>query len=83
MSMGTLRALAEALDGQLVGNDCRYDAVCTDSRQLEPGALFVALRGERFDGHRFVSQAAASPTNWRTWAEVSTWIARLILGLAA
>ena len=57
--MGTLRALAEALDGQLVGNDRHYDAVCTDSRRLEPGGLIVARRGERFDGHRFVSQAAA------------------------
>jgi len=32
-------------------------AVCTDTRQLEPGALFVALRGERFDGHDFVAHA--------------------------
>ena len=31
----------------------------TDSRTLEPGALFVALRGERFDGHDFVPEAAA------------------------
>jgi len=29
----------------------------TDSRQLSAGALFVALRGERFDGHAFLSQA--------------------------
>lgn len=33
--------------------------VCTDTRSLEPGALFVALRGERFDGTRFVGQALA------------------------
>jgi UDP-N-acetylmuramoyl-tripeptide--D-alanyl-D-alanine ligase len=30
----------------------------TDSRAIEPGNLFVALRGERFDGHRFAAQAA-------------------------
>jgi len=32
--------------------------VCTDSRQLQPGDLFLALKGERFDGHAFLQQAA-------------------------
>lgn len=36
------------------------DAVCTDSRALKPGAIFVALRGEKFDGHDFIRQAAES-----------------------
>lgn len=31
--------------------------VCTDSRAVEPGNLYVALRGETHDGHRFVKQA--------------------------
>ncbi len=31
--------------------------VCTDSRNIEPGCLFVALRGDRFDGHGFVEDA--------------------------
>jgi len=35
-------------------------AVRTDSRAVQPGDLFVALRGERFDGHDFVEQARAS-----------------------
>lgn len=35
-------------------------AVSTDSRAIAPGSLFVALRGERFDGHGFVRAAAAS-----------------------
>src|SRR5438045_9326849 len=30
----------------------------TDSRTLNPGELFVALRGENFDGHNFVESAA-------------------------
>ena len=34
-----------------------FNSVSTDTRQLEPGALFVALRGERFDGNEFVEQA--------------------------
>lgn len=33
-------------------------SVCTDSRALRPGDLFVALRGENFDGHAFASEAA-------------------------
>ncbi|HUE76542.1 MAG TPA: UDP-N-acetylmuramoyl-tripeptide--D-alanyl-D-alanine ligase [Longimicrobiales bacterium] len=35
-----------------------YSSVGTDTRTIEPGALFVALRGENFDGHTFLSQAA-------------------------
>jgi UDP-N-acetylmuramoyl-tripeptide--D-alanyl-D-alanine ligase len=31
--------------------------VCTDSRNLQPGDLFVALKGEHFDGHTFAGQA--------------------------
>jgi len=34
-------------------------AVCTDSRQLAPGQLFVPLVGERFDGHTFLPLAAS------------------------
>lgn len=33
--------------------------VTTDSRALQPGDLFVALRGDRFDGHDFVAQVLA------------------------
>lgn len=35
-----------------------FPAVSTDTRSLPPGALFVALRGERFDAHDFLQQAA-------------------------
>ena len=38
----------------------RPNAVGTDTRSLAPGALFFALRGERFDGHDFVEQAASA-----------------------
>lgn len=34
-----------------------FTEVCTDSRKIKPGCLFVALSGERFDGHEFVAQA--------------------------
>jgi len=36
----------------------RFTSVCSDSRQIRPDCLFVALRGERFDGHDFVAEAA-------------------------
>ena len=36
----------------------RVATVCTDSRALKAGDLFVALRGENFDGHTFVAEAA-------------------------
>jgi UDP-N-acetylmuramoyl-tripeptide--D-alanyl-D-alanine ligase len=42
-------------DGQL-----RLARVHTDSRSLQPGDLFVALRGERFDAHDFLPQARAA-----------------------
>lgn len=34
-----------------------FRRVCTDSRAIEPGDLFVALRGETFDGHAYLAQA--------------------------
>lgn len=37
----------------------RFDSVSTDTRDLRGGALFIALRGERFDGHEFLSRAAS------------------------
>jgi UDP-N-acetylmuramoyl-tripeptide--D-alanyl-D-alanine ligase len=55
----TLSDAAQAAGGQLVGEDHRYGAVSTDSRTLQPGALFVALRGPNFDGREFVAAAAA------------------------
>ena len=54
----TLRDVAQAVGGQLVGADYPYSAVATDSRTLAPGALFVALRGPNFDGREFVAAAA-------------------------
>jgi len=41
------------------GADAAFDGVSTDSRQVSIGNLFVALRGERFDAHDFLSEVAA------------------------
>lgn len=42
------------------GEAPQFTSVCTDSRAVSPGCLFVAIPGERFDGHDFVSAAAAA-----------------------
>ena len=62
MDATTLQLLATWADATLSGgNPARtVTQVCTDSRKLAPGDLFVALRGENFDGHAFVAQAAAT-----------------------
>lgn len=55
----TLNELAQILNGELHGQSLTIDAVTTDTRQLTPGCLFVALKGERFDAHDFAEQAKA------------------------
>ncbi len=52
-----LTEIATAVDGILRGEDVRISSVVTDSRRAEPGALFVALRGDETDGHGYVSDA--------------------------
>jgi UDP-N-acetylmuramoyl-tripeptide--D-alanyl-D-alanine ligase len=48
---------ARVVAGRAVGANVRFTRVTTDSRKLMPGDLFVALVGERFDGHDFVPAA--------------------------
>src|SRR5450631_3733661 len=55
----TLSEAARTLGGRLIGEDRPYCSVSTDSRTLMAGALFVALRGPKFDGADFVEGAAA------------------------
>jgi UDP-N-acetylmuramoyl-tripeptide--D-alanyl-D-alanine ligase len=50
---------AQAIHGALRGPNAWFSGVSTDSRSLSPGDLFVAIKGERFDGNDFVSQAFA------------------------
>jgi len=54
----TLDSFARACSGRLAGPDAPFAAVSIDSRTLSPGDLFVAIRGERFDGHDFAAAAA-------------------------
>lgn len=50
-----LAEAAQAVSGRVIGADVAFSAVSSDSRAIQPGDLFVALRGERFDGHDFVA----------------------------
>jgi UDP-N-acetylmuramoyl-tripeptide--D-alanyl-D-alanine ligase len=54
----TLSQIADYAKGTIAGGDPneRILKLSTDSRTLQPGELFVALRGENFDGHRFVEK---------------------------
>ena len=55
--MMDLVELARATDGACAGAPAAFSGVCTDSRVLAPGDLFVALRGDSHDGHDYVPQA--------------------------
>ena len=55
-----LSVIAHEVDGRLDGADAEVTHVVTDSREAGPGALFVALRGERADGVRYVPDALAA-----------------------
>ena len=55
--MMLLSQAAQALNGRLIGADAPFNAVSSDSRAITPGDLFVALKGENFDGSDFIQSA--------------------------
>ena len=57
--MMDLQGAAVLTRGTAVGGNVVFESVSTDSRALQSGQLFVALRGERFDAHDFLDQAVA------------------------
>lgn len=59
--MLSLREAAQALKAKLAASDSQltFKRVTTDSRDIQAGDLFVALKGERFDAHNFVAAALA------------------------
>ena len=53
----TLGEIAAFCGGTLVGDpNIEVTAFYTDSRQTEPGKMFVPIRGENVDGHKFIPQ---------------------------
>ncbi|WP_025918007.1 UDP-N-acetylmuramoyl-tripeptide--D-alanyl-D-alanine ligase [Herminiimonas sp. CN] len=55
----SLLALQSRLSGAHATGDAMFDGVTTDSRNVSPGNLFVALRGEHFDAHDFLTDVVA------------------------
>jgi len=55
--MMMLSQAADALKAKLSGADICFNAVSKDTRTLAAGDLYIAIKGENFDGHEFVSQA--------------------------
>ncbi len=54
----TLSELTNALEARLIGADASFDGVSIDSRAIQPGQLFIALTGPRFDGHDYLNDVA-------------------------
>nr|WP_306606301.1 UDP-N-acetylmuramoyl-tripeptide--D-alanyl-D-alanine ligase [Azonexus sp.] len=63
----------------MLGDDVALDGVSTDTRSVAAGQLFVALRGERFDAHDYLSQAVQAGANAVLVADA----ARVPAGVAA
>lgn len=57
----TLEQLKQSVDGEGVGplssEPVTFTTVSTDSRDIVPGALYIAIKGENFDGHDFIKEA--------------------------
>ena len=58
----SISEIVTATSGELIGTDTErvVRMVSTDTRSLGEGSLFVALRGDNFDGHKFTEQAVAN-----------------------
>ncbi|WAR45223.1 UDP-N-acetylmuramoyl-tripeptide--D-alanyl-D-alanine ligase [Methylomonas rapida] len=52
-----LSEIAAAINGKLIGNDATVNGVSIDTRTLQPGNLYIAIKGKQFDGHDFVDTA--------------------------
>lgn len=52
-----LTTFADILQTSISGQDVEIDSLCLDTRDLHPGQLFIALKGDQFDGHDFLPLA--------------------------
>ncbi|WP_350016708.1 UDP-N-acetylmuramoyl-tripeptide--D-alanyl-D-alanine ligase [Rhodanobacter sp. IGA1.0] len=57
--MMALATIAVWTGGRLLAGDAEITGVAIDTRKLKPGDLFVAIKGERADGHDYLAEAAA------------------------
>lgn len=55
----TLAGISQRLEGVVMNGDAEFTSVSIDSRRLQAGDLFVAIKGPNFDGHAFIETASA------------------------
>ena len=60
MIQARLQQLQSLIPGSVLHGDAAFVGLSTDSRQVQAGNLFLALRGERFDAHAFLAQVQAA-----------------------
>lgn len=60
MEILTLSEILEAVNGEIIlkGNNMEFDSICTDTRKIKSGDLFIALKGDNFNGNDFIEKAA-------------------------
>ena len=56
----SIQDAATMVQGKASGGNPTFTGVSTDTRTVRAGELFVALRGDRFDGHGFLKAAASA-----------------------
>lgn len=54
-----LSEILKIVDGHLLNGDpgLTVSGICTDTRKIKPGDLFLAIKGEKYDGHHFLNDA--------------------------
>ncbi len=57
MIMMQLAEIADIVGGKVTGTDKNIAGVSIDTRTLSAGDLYIAIKGEQFDGHEYISQA--------------------------
>ena len=60
IDVNDLASLAKIIGGNLVGGNRRFKYITTDSRKISQDSLFLALIGEKYDGHDFCETAIES-----------------------
>lgn len=53
----SLKEIAAAVGSKTNVPELMIDSVCTDTRKIEEGCLFIALKGQNFDGHDYIKKA--------------------------
>ncbi|MFV1871752.1 MAG: UDP-N-acetylmuramoyl-tripeptide--D-alanyl-D-alanine ligase [Oleiphilus sp.] len=56
----SLSQLAKQTSGDLIGPDAEFSSISIDSRTVAPSDLFIAIKGDRFDGHEFIETVEKS-----------------------